>query len=148
MPATDSPDMQRAAHAPRARVPPRRLLLGVIVVLLLLLAWGAVTGAVRQLPRSATPGQQLQTGLQFAAGLLSLLVVPARRWRTPGRRLQVAWLVTLALAAGLSALVWGPPMTGVAALFMLLAGAFGAVVLAALAATSERRQGRAVIASE
>lgn len=89
---------------------------------LLVLGWKALSGGVRQMPRARTPGQKVETLVQIVNGLLGFLALAASiqpgRWGAPLRR---AWGVTLAAAAGLSALVWGPPMPLVGALFAGLA---------------------------
>jgi hypothetical protein len=117
----------------RRAVTARRALLVLATLLLLVLAWGALAGAVRQLPRAVTFGQQLQTAVQLACGVLTLLLVPAsfvlRRW-TP--TIRAAWLAGLVAAAGLSGLVWGPPMPLIALAFALLAYAAGRLVLRGL----------------
>jgi hypothetical protein len=96
----------------------RHLLLVFTTLLLLALAWGALAGGVRQVPTATTTGQQIETGVQIVAGVLTLLVVitcfAGHRWARP---IRVAWAASLALAAALSALVWGPPMPGIALLF-------------------------------
>jgi hypothetical protein len=100
----------------------RRLLLACTTLLLLALAWGALAGGVRQMPYAETLGQRVETVVQIACGMLTLLVVltcfAGRRW---ARAVRAAWAATLAGAAGMSALVWGPPMPGIALLFALLA---------------------------
>ena len=89
----------------------RRSLLACILVLLLLFTWEALAGGFRQLPRSRTLGQKIETFTQIECGLLTLLVVVTcfwqRRWARPVRAI---WGISLAAAAGLSSLVWGPPM--------------------------------------
>ena len=99
----------------------RHGLLAGAVLFLIWLAWQALAGGFRQLPRSRTAGQKVETLAQVESGLLSLLVALTcfwrRRWAQPVRTL---WSVTLAAAAGLSALVWGPPMPFVALLFTAL----------------------------
>jgi hypothetical protein len=104
----------------------RGILRGAALLVLLALAWGALDGGVRQIPRSLTLGQRAETGVQLIAGALTLLVVlttfVGRRWQVPVR---AAWAAAVALAAGLSALVWGPPMPVIALLF-----AGGALLLA------------------
>jgi len=75
------------------------------------LAWGALSGAVRQFSRSATVGQEVETAVQFACGVLSALVVLTCFWWRPwAPAVRAVWAVALAAAVGLSALVWGPPM--------------------------------------
>lgn len=96
-----------------------RILLRVATVaLLLLLAWGAIAGGLRQLPASRTAGQGVETAVQLVCGFLTLLVVVTcfarREW---ARSARIAWAASLVTAAGLSPLVWGPPMPLVALLF-------------------------------
>ena len=89
----------------------RRLALAVVAALLLVLSWGALSGAVSQWPSAGSPGQRVETVIQAAAGVLSLLVpltpFALRPWARP---IRLAWGISAAAAAGLSALVWGPPM--------------------------------------
>ncbi|MGA2383885.1 MAG: hypothetical protein ABSD56_04920 [Bryobacteraceae bacterium] len=93
----------------------RRILLALATLVLLAVAWGALSGAVRQIPRSRNLGQKLETVVQVACGLLSLLsVLTTFGWRPWASRVLAAWTVSLAAAAGLSALVWGPPSPVVA----------------------------------
>ena len=100
----------------------RRGLQAGAALVLLALGWRALSGGVRQMPRARTPGQKVETLVQVVNGLLGFLALAAsfqpRRWGAPLRR---AWGVTLASAAGLSALVWGPPMPKVALFFTGLA---------------------------
>ena len=100
----------------------RRGLLAGAVLFLCVLAWKALSGAFRQMPRSHTVGQKIETGVQIGCGVLSLLAVLTRFWnRRWAAQVQTAWSVSLASAAGLSSLVWGPPMPFVGALFVVLA---------------------------
>ena len=112
--------------AGRGRTALQRFLGALALLLLLAVAWGALAGAVRNAPRSRSLGQQVETGVQLVCGALSLLGaatgVAWRRWRAP---VLAAWAVSLATAAGLSGLVWGPPMPSVAAGF-----AVGALLVA------------------
>jgi hypothetical protein len=100
----------------------RRGLVAGAVLFLLWLAWQALSGGFRQLPRSRTAGQKVETVVQLQAGLLSALVALTcfwgRRWAQP---LRILWSAALAVAAGLSALVWGPPMPLIGALFVAVA---------------------------
>lgn len=93
-----------------------------VSLLILVLAWEALAGGRDQLPRAGTVGQVAETWIQLACGVLSLAVVATcflgSRWAGPVRG---AWAASLALTAGLSALVWGPPMPGMAALFAVFA---------------------------
>lgn len=107
----------------------RRILLGSALMLLLTVAWVALSGAFRQLARPLTVGQQVETGLQFACGLLSLLSAltswRSGRWRRP---VFVAWTVSLMTTAGLSSLVWGPVMPITALVLALVALLFALAV--------------------
>lgn len=99
----------------------RRLLLVVAVACLLVVAWATISGGLRQLDRARTLGQRVETGVQLACGLLSLLTVLTafvrRRW---GPGVGAAWSIALATAAGLSSLVWGPPSVSVGLVFAAL----------------------------
>lgn len=96
----------------------RGFFLTLTTLVLLVVAWGALSGAVRQFPRSDTVGQKTETAIQLACGLLSLLgVLTTFVWRRSASRILPAWAGSLAAAAGLSALVWGPPQPGVALIF-------------------------------
>ena len=93
------------------------LLCGCAALLLLAFAWWAGKDGLRNLRQARTIGQQLETGIRLACGLLSIAVVATRfRWRRVSRPVRIAWVVTLATAVGLSALVWGPPMPLIAVL--------------------------------
>jgi len=89
----------------------RRILLAAIALVLVVLAWGTISGGLHQLPRSHTVGQAIETIVQLACGLLSLLIVITCIW---GRRwasaVHTAWIISLVSTVGLSSLVWGPPM--------------------------------------
>jgi hypothetical protein len=96
----------------------RRILLACITLFLLLLAWAALAGGVCQIPHSSTAGQQVETFVQLVCGLLTLLtVVTCFWWHHLASPIRVAWACSLVLTAGLSALVWGPPMPHIALLF-------------------------------
>ncbi|MBE0699431.1 MAG: hypothetical protein IH586_21115 [Anaerolineaceae bacterium] len=100
----------------------RRGLLACTMLFLSWLAWQALLGGFRQLPRSRTVGQKVETVAQFECGFLSLLVMLTcfrlRRWAQPVRTL---WSIALGTAAGLSSLVWGPPMPFIGILFVAIA---------------------------
>jgi hypothetical protein len=92
------------------------------LLFLIVLAWKALSGAFRQMPHSHTVGQKVETGTQIGAGLLSLLVVLTRFWhRDWAARVHIAWSISLASAAGISSLVWGPPMPFIGILFAAIA---------------------------
>ena len=100
----------------------RRLLCGAAALLLLALAWWTLSGGLKNLRQARSPGQQLETAVQLACGLLGIAVVVTRfRWRRLGRPVRLAWVVTLAAFVGLSALVWGPPQPHIALLFVAVA---------------------------
>ncbi len=100
----------------------RRALVASGVLVLLALAWGTISGAIAQLPRAKTLGQQAETAVQLASGALDLLVIVTcfrwRRWEFP---IRAAWAGSLALAGDLSALVWGPALPAVGLVFAAVA---------------------------
>jgi hypothetical protein len=113
------------------------------VVLLLALAGGAIIGGLRQIPRATALGQQVETGLQLACGGLSLLVAVTRfRWRSREKLIRGAWAGSLTATAGLSALVWGPPLPPVALLFAGVALLAAGAVLRALGPAGTSWSGR------
>ena len=117
---TQPPDLRPLQEGRRAwlRRVERWFLLGLATLVLLVVAWEALSGAVRQFPRSDTVGQKVETAVQLACGLLSLLsVLTTFVWRRSASRIHPAWAGSLAAAAGLSALVWGPPQPAVALSF-------------------------------
>ena len=100
----------------------RRLLCALTALLLLALAWWTISGGLRNLRQARSIGQQVETAIQLASGLLAIAVVVTRfRWGPLGRPLRIAWSVSLAGWTGLAALVWGPPFPLVALLFVALA---------------------------
>lgn len=100
----------------------RRTLLAAATLLLIVVAWVALSGGIRQVPLSRTIGQRVETTVQLACGLLSLLsVLTCFRWRRWGPRILVAWAISLSLTAGLSSVVWGPPDLVVGLVFAVAA---------------------------
>lgn len=100
----------------------RRALRFCVSILVLALAWEALAGAWDQLPRAHTVGQVAESWIQMACGVLSLgVVVTCFRGGAWTRPVRAAWAASLALTAGLSALVWGPPMPGMALVFAAFA---------------------------
>jgi len=96
----------------------RHAALAVTLLILAAIAWGTLAGGLHQLPRSVTPGQKAETGVQLSCSLLSLLVTATCFWqRSRARAVRTVWVIALAATAGLSSLVWGPPMAGTALLF-------------------------------
>ncbi len=111
----------------------RRILFVCAALLLAAFAWWAVSDGLRNLRQAGTIGQQVEAVIQFACGLLSLSVVVTRfRWHPVSRKVRIAWVLSLAGTVGLSALVWGPPMPGIAALFVGVAVLVAWAVLWAL----------------
>lgn len=114
----------------------RHCLLAGALLLLLAVAWATLSGGLHQLPRSRTLGQRAETLVQLACGLLSLLsMLTCFRWRRWNRPVLVTWTLSLMTTAGLSSLVWGPPMPGIglafAAAALLVALAIGWLLHAA-----------------
>ncbi len=105
----------------------RRALRVLIPLIVLAIACGAFAGVREQFSRADTAGRQIETVIQMAGGLLGLLVVlTCFRGRRAARAVRVTWAASLAATAGLSSLVWGPPMLGIGLLFA------GATLLIAL----------------
>jgi peptidoglycan/LPS O-acetylase OafA/YrhL len=111
----------------------RRIVLVCTVLFLIVLAWAAILGGLRQLPRSVTTGQRVETVVQLACGALSLLVVftcfRLTRWAA---RVRTAWAASLVVVAGLSSLVWGPPMFLTGLVFAVTALIVALIVIHAL----------------
>jgi hypothetical protein len=104
----------------------RRIILISTILLLLAVAWVVLSGGLSQLPRSRTIGQQVETTVQLACGLLSLLsAVTCFYWHRLRRVVRAAWIISLTATAGMSSVVWGPPMLTVG-----LAFAAGALLVA------------------
>jgi hypothetical protein len=100
----------------------RRLLCGAAALLILALAWWTLSGGLRNLAQARSLGQQVETAIQLACGLLGIATVVTRFWwRFLSWPVRIAWVVTLAATAGLSALVWGPPFALIALLFAVVA---------------------------
>ena len=100
----------------------RRGLLACTLVFLMWLAWQTLSGGFRQLSRSHTVGQKVETATQLESGLLSLLVVVTCFWRREwAAMIRTTWGIFLATAAGLSSLVWGPAMPLIGVLFAAIA---------------------------
>jgi len=102
----------------RKRIIFRRFLLICILLFLLMIAWWTIDGGLRQISHTSTFGQQVETIVQLACGLLSLLTIFTtflwRKWALPVR---AAWAISLVATASLSSLVWGPPMPFIALVF-------------------------------
>jgi hypothetical protein len=111
----------------------RRGLLACTILFLFWLAWQALSGAVRQASHSRTMGQKIETVVQSENGILSLLVVLTCFWqRRSDETIRTIWSISLAAAAGVSSLVWGPPMPLVGGLFVAVALLVSRVVTWAL----------------
>jgi len=100
----------------------RRILRASAILLLLAIAWVALSGVLSQIHRSQTIGQGIETGIQLVCGLLCLLTAVAclnrHRWY---RQIRTVWAISLATTAGMSSLVWGPPMMIVGLVFAAVA---------------------------
>jgi hypothetical protein len=86
-----------------------RVLAGIAILLFLFLAWMGLSGAFTQFSNETlTTGQLLQTSMQLAFGVLSLVSLVtwfwARRWSRP---VLIGWSLSLGLAGGLAPVVWG-----------------------------------------
>jgi len=116
-----------------------RFLLICITVLLLLLAWKAFSGGIDQYPRSKTIGQQVETIIQLAFGVLCLLtVLTSFWWQEWAKPVRVAWAITLVAVAGLSSLVWGPPMPIITLVLTALALLISLAIIWALQKLTDR----------
>ena len=92
------------------------------MLLLLVVAWILLKGGFSQLPRSLTIGQKVETTVQIICGLLSLLnAVTCFYWQKFRRPIRNAWIISLTITAGMSSVVWGPPMLTIGAVFAALA---------------------------
>ena len=81
-------------------------------------AWMTLSGGLRQISRSRTLGQRAETAVQLVCGLLSVpSLLTCFRWQRWGPPARVVWAISLAGAAGLSSLVWGPPSVMVGLVF-------------------------------
>jgi hypothetical protein len=117
---TVSPVSHTRAHS-RGRL----ALLVVVGVFLLAMAWTGVTQGLNQFPQSKTAGQTAQTLTQFGFGAFAFLSLVTTFW---GRRWNLlmlgGWTVSVTLAAGLAAVVWG----GTSLLMGVVTGAASFVV--------------------
>lgn len=96
----------------------RQLAVGICIILLLIISWISITGGLDQLPRSETTGQKAETFVQLICGILSLVsILTLYLWKKWAQIIQYAWAVSFVITAGLSALVWGPPMWAIALIF-------------------------------
>ena len=94
-------------------------------VLLLWMAWNGLSGGVRELPQSQTPGQVAQSISQFAFGLFALLSLATTYWGRRWNTLMLAgWTGSVTLAAGLASVAWG----GTSILIGVVSGAAALVV--------------------
>lgn len=109
----------------------RYILLVIAGLFLFVLAWWTISGGLQQFHRAQTFGQQLETVIQILCGLLSLLVILTYFWQQKwARSIRFAWAISLTIMAGLSSLVWGPPMPLVSLAFagVALLLAWGVIV--------------------
>lgn len=92
------------------------------MLLLLVVAYILLKGGFSQLPRSLTIGQKVETTIQIICGILCLLnVVTCFYWQKWRRPIRTAWIISLTLTAGMSSVVWGPPMLTIGAVFAAVA---------------------------
>jgi hypothetical protein len=92
------------------------------ILLLLIIAWMALSGGFNQLSRSLTISQKVETILQIICGVLSVLNAFTRfYWLDLHRPISIAWMFSLAFTAGMSSIVWGPPMPFIGVLFAAVA---------------------------
>jgi hypothetical protein len=90
------------------------MFLAVALLLLLGLAWTGLSGGVHQIPQSHTPGQWIQTIAQLSYGILSLLsVLTSFRGHRWAPLVLTCWVVSVTIAAGFAAVVWGRTTLGV-----------------------------------
>ena len=100
----------------------RRGLLACSILFLIWLAWQSISGGFRQLHRSHTVGQKIETVTQLECGILSLLVALTCFWHRQWAPLvRILWGISLATSAGLSSLVWRPSMPFIGVLFAAIA---------------------------
>ena len=100
----------------------RRMQLAGGMLVLLVVAYMTLSGGVAQWPRSHSAGQRLETIVQIACGMLSLLTLLTSVWlRGWGRGVRLVWIFALMVTAGLSSLVWGAPSLPVGVVFAVAA---------------------------
>lgn len=102
----------------------RWALLTLISMVYALIGGFATVGAFEQWGRVITVAQRVETCIQLAFGVWSLggAISPFLRL-TCGHRIRVVWGLGFAVVAGLSGIVWGPPMPLVVLGFILAAAA-------------------------
>ncbi|MDE3216462.1 MAG: hypothetical protein KGO03_08690 [Gemmatimonadota bacterium] len=111
----------------------RRLVSACAALALLALAAWMAAGGVHAAARANTLGQRLENAVQFVCALLGVATAVTRyRRHRLIRAVRIAWAIALAAVAGLSGMVWGPPMPLVALLFVLAALAVAWAMLRAL----------------
>ncbi len=119
----------------------RKLPGGICIILLLIISWIAITGWLDQLPRSETIGQKAETFIQLTCGILSLMtILTLYLWKKWAQIIQYAWAVSLVITAGLSALVWGPPMPHIALIFGVAALLLATGILKVLRITFDTKK--------
>ena len=109
------------------------ILLTCATLLLIILSFGLISGALDQLHRAQSFGQQAETFVQFACGLLCIVVVVTTfKWRQWARPLRISWTISLVFVAGVSSMVWGPPMPLTALAFATFALVLALIIIWAL----------------
>ena len=100
----------------------RRLLSAGAILVLLSLGWWTTAGGLRNLHQAGTIGQQVETAVQLACGMLCIAAVVTRFWWRPTHHaIRITWVLTLVTWVAMAALVWGPPMPHIALLFAVVA---------------------------
>jgi hypothetical protein len=78
------------------------------VLLLLALTFEGIVGGVGQWPHSFTVGQHVQSAAQVLYGVCALLsIATAIRWREFASPVQLGFIASSVVAAGLASVVWG-----------------------------------------
>jgi hypothetical protein len=106
-----------------------RLVLAALTFLLLLaLTFEGITGGVKQLPQSQTPGQIAQSIAQLLYGIGALMMIAtAIRWRGFATPIQLGFIASCVAASSLATITWGA-----GSLLSGLVAGVGALVVATL----------------
>ena len=108
----------------------RRALAIVAAFLLLALAWTGIQGGVQQLSQPATGPQFVQSASQVLYGVSAIfMLITAFTWRQLAVIAETGFVVSLIVAAGLAAVVWGEQSIGTGALASVVALAVAGVLV-------------------
>jgi hypothetical protein len=100
----------------------RRIILIGTILILFVLAYILLKGGYSQFPRSRTIGQKAETTIQIICGILCLLYsVTCFYWKKYRQPIRTAWIISLTSTAGMSSIVWGPPMFTIGVVFSAVA---------------------------